>query len=90
NKKRAYEKLIANNKLEMVSSPTMVGMNFGRLYEYMTMYSYVFPHSKISEVWESEKKLMKKIFEKQKFYEIELPKKYNNNIFNELWELLSP
>jgi hypothetical protein len=84
----AIEKILANNKNEFYVSiiPSLLQKN--NFPNYMQAYSYVFPESKLSNHWNELKSNLKENFNDLKFYELELPEKYNKDTFEEIFEII--
>jgi len=80
--------LVASNKMEMIKSPMMMGMDFGCFYKYMLAYSFIFPKSDIASYWDCLKKNIKTILENIPIYEINLPMKYSMIISEQLNQLI--
>ncbi|VVB54062.1 Uncharacterised protein [uncultured archaeon] len=83
---KAIDRLVINNKIEMNHAymPNLMGISMNRFLEYMLVYSFIFPNSLISTHWENMKKNLKVMLEEIPIYEIELPKEYDNNVFNDI------
>ena len=77
--KEAVDKLVENNKSEMML------LHF---YKYMLAYSFVFPESEMAKYWDSLKQNLEEILKKISIYEIEIPKKYDLNVFNEIRKIM--
>lgn len=75
----AIHKLVENNKSEMMLL---------YFFKYILAYSFVFPDSKIAKYWNNLEKNLEKIFYKKPIYEIEIPRRYNSNVFEGVCELL--
>lgn len=71
----AVNKLVENNRAEMML------LHF---YKYMLAYSFVFPNSKIAAYWDDLRNTLKEILKKIPIYEIEIPEKYDLDVFNEI------
>lgn len=69
------DKLVENNRAEMML------LHF---YKYMLAYSFVFPDSKIAAYWDDLRVNLKDIFMSASIYEIEIPEKYDLDVFNEI------
>ena len=74
--------------MEMVYSPRMTGMSFGRYFNYMLAYSFVFPDSRVATYWDDLKEGLEDILENVQIYEMEIPENYNSNTFNRVYEHL--
>ncbi len=75
----SIDKLIENNKAEMMLE---------YFYKYMLAYSFVFPESRIVRYWDSLKVNLGILLKGLPIYEIEIPRKYNLNIFDRVYKLL--
>lgn len=84
NTKVITEKLITSMKVEMVNSPMMMGLDFGRYFNYMQAYSFIFPYSKIATYWDDLKDDMLHVFEGIPIYLVEIPLKYDVRVFEYL------
>lgn len=82
------DKLITSMELEMVYSPRMMGMSFGRYLRYMLAYSFVFPNSKVATYWDDLKEGLEEIIRGIPIYMIEIPEVYSYNTFNQVSEHL--
>jgi hypothetical protein len=75
----AVDKLVENNRAEMIL------LHF---YKYMLAYSFVFHESEMAKYWDSLKKNLEEIFKKIPIYEIEIPEKYDLEVFNEIRKII--
>ncbi|MFC1906260.1 hypothetical protein ACFLV9_00220 [Chloroflexota bacterium] len=88
NLKKVVARLPVSMQMEMVHSPTMLGMNFGCYFSYMMAYSFVFPKSKIALYWHKmEDKLLREL-ENIPLYEIEVPRNYSQETFAEISQFM--
>lgn len=71
----AVDKLVENNRAEMI---------LVHFYKYMLAYSFVFPESEMAKYWDRLKQNLEQILKKISIYEIEIPEKYDLNVFNEI------
>jgi hypothetical protein len=71
----AVDKLVENNRAEMMLE---------HFYTYMLAYSFVFPDSKIAAYWDDLREKLEEILKKISIYEIEIPEKYDLDVFNEI------
>jgi hypothetical protein len=81
NTKEATSILLSNNIAEYMTSPSIMGRNFGRFYTYMLAYSFVFPNNKIARYWNGLGTKLKEIVKGIPIYEIRMARKCN---FNEI------
>lgn len=80
---KAVDKLIANEKGEMLRNSSLALSDFGYHYlEYMLAYSYVFPESKVAKYWRNVREDVRKILDGVPTYEIEMQYKYNHEVFD--------
>jgi len=86
--KNAIDRLIANNRLEMIINPNLIGKVFGRYHNYMLGYSFIFPNSKISTYFEDSKNGMKDILKYTYIYEIKVPRNYSPEIHKRIISLI--
>jgi len=87
--KRAVDKLIANEKAEMLRNPSLALSDFGyHFLKYMLAYSYVFPESEVAKYWGNVREGLKRILRQVQVYEIEMPYKYDQRVFNEISKLI--
>lgn len=86
--KEAISKLIANNQIEMIANPSIMGREFGRYHNYMLAYSFVFPDSQIAAYWDSFREGIGKNLSKVPIYEVELPQKYDSGVFESILSLM--
>ena len=85
--KKAIDKLVINNKMEMSAPsvmPTITGLTSNHFFRYMLSYSFVFPNNQITEYWDDLERNLHETLEKIPIYEIEVPYKYNLSMFNEV------
>jgi hypothetical protein len=75
----AVDKLFNNNQAEMMLS---------HFYKYMLAYSFVFPNSKIAVYWEELRKKLEEILRQISIYEIEIPEKYDQNVFKKVYNFM--
>ena len=88
NLKETIDKLITSMEMEMVYSPRMMGMSFGRYFKYMLAYSFVFPDSQVATYWDDLKEGLEEIIRGIPIYIIEIPEVYSSNTFNQVYEHL--
>jgi hypothetical protein len=88
NLEETIDKLIMSMEMEMVYSPRMTGMSFGRYLRYMLAYSFVFPNSQIATYWDDLRDGLERILENVPISEMEIPENYNSNTFNRVYEHL--
>ncbi len=93
NKKIIIKKLIYSNQLEMSlhgsHMPKLTGMTSNHFYRYLLSYNYIFPKSKLANYfYELEDELLE-TFKDVPIYEVDIPEKYNANIFDELCKILN-
>lgn len=84
--KKAVDKLIINNMMEMNHAymPNLMGISSNPFFEYMLAYSFIFPESQIAAHWTNMKNKLIDLIEGIPVYEIEIPGKYDNAVFNEV------
>ena len=88
NLKETVDKLITSMEMEMVHSPVMMGMSFGRYFKYMLAYSFVFPDSPVATYSDDLKGGLEDILENVRAYEVEIPLKYDSNVFNSTYGIM--
>lgn len=88
NLKKAIEKLVINNEMEMNHAymPNIMGLSSNPFFEYMLAYSFIFPDGQMAQCWENLKKNLKGSLENVPIYEIEIPEKYNDNLFKNVYD----
>lgn len=78
----AVARITSNSKMEMMTSGISSSLSFIPFFRYMLAYSYVFPESKIAKYFEELKQKLETILKDFLIYEITLPEKYSDRIFN--------
>lgn len=86
--KNVVDKLAANNKIEMIKSPMMMGMDFGRYFDYMLAYSFVFPNSQVATYWDDFRDGLERILKNVSMYRVKMPESYNLDTSNRVYECL--
>ena len=86
--KETRDKLITSIEMEMIHSPKMMGMSFGCYLKYMLAYSFVFPYSPVATYWNDLKMGLEKILKNVPIYRIEIPEKYNMEVFESVLSLI--
>jgi hypothetical protein len=86
NLKEIIDKLITSMEMEMVYSPRMMGMSFGRYFKYMLAYSFIFPESGVATYWGDLKEGLERILKNVSIWVVEIPKKYDSKVFNRINE----
>lgn len=81
-------KLVSSIEMEMnmIYSPRMAGMSFGRSVRYMLAYSFVFPNSQLATYWADLRDGLEKILETVPIYVVEIPESYDLDTFNRVFE----
>ena len=74
----ALDKLVIGNMIDMET----LGPLSGLFLRYMLAYSFIFPHSKIATYWDDLRRSLGEILERIPAYEIEIPSKYDSNVFD--------
>lgn len=83
--KEAVDKLITNNRLEDFISLGGMGINSGPFLKYALAYSFIFPDSEIATHQSNLERELGSILEKMMpIREIEIPSRYDANIFNSI------
>lgn len=89
--KKVADKLVINNKIETSlhgsSMPRLTGLTSNHFFKYMVVYSSVFPNSLMATYWRDLKRNFLEILEGIPTFEIEVPYKYDLNLFNEIYKL---
>lgn len=88
NLEEATIKLVANNEMEVITNPSIIGEELGCYYNYIIAYSFVFPNSKIATFWNNFKDSIRKILRNISIYGIEMPQKYDSNLFSKINKFL--
>lgn len=88
NLEEIINKLIMSMEMEMVYSPRMTGMSFGRYFKYMLAYSFVFPDSRIATYWDDLRGGLKKILKNVPIYGVEIPHRYDAKTFESISSLI--
>ena len=88
NLKETVNKLIVSMEMEMVYSPRMMGMSFGRYFKYMQAYSFVFPESEVATYWDNLERKLCEVLEKIPIYEVEIPYKYCVDTFYSVYNFI--
>lgn len=88
NQNKSIRRLISNNKIEMITSPSIMGKEFGRYYNYMLAYSFVFPDTPIATYWRDSMRNLEEVLKNVPLYEIEIPSCYNQEIYNEIYKFI--
>ena len=86
NLEEIINKLIRSMEMEMVYSPRMMGMSFGRYLRYMQAYSFVFPNSQVATYWDDLKGGLAKTLRNVPIFGVKIPKKYDLKVFNRINE----
>jgi len=87
--KEAIEKLIENNYLELNSkSDTFAGFSLGPFYTYLTAYSYIFPDSTLSSMWNQWHDNLVSIVNNAACLILYLPNKYTDDIFQNIKKIV--
>lgn len=85
----AVKKLLINNMSEWYNPEPLAGIKSGRIYEYISMYSFINHDNNVNYFWDYHKKLLFNLVSKTKVYSIEIPNKYNNNVAEKINVILS-
>ncbi len=83
-KDELIKKVIKSQQLENMTSPVIMKVSSGRMYDYLTAYAFKYPESNIGLYWENYEKLLGSILTHKKYKEIYLPQNYSLNILKEL------
>lgn len=87
-KNLAVRKLVLNNICEWYNPESLAGVKSGRMYEYMSMFSFVYPQFNIDSMWKAQKEILNNIVSRTKVYEVEIPLKYNHEIAEKINDFL--
>lgn len=87
----AAEKLVANNELEMMKNPVIMGRKLSRFHDYMLAHSFVFPSSDVARYWDNLGRGIEQILCSSEIpiYEIVIPTRFDATSFKEIAGLVS-
>lgn len=80
----AVKRLVTNNQIDVC----VLGRMSGLFLKYMLAYSFVFTNSLIASYWKDLERNLTGVLGKIPIYEIQIPSKYDSNVFGEFWKLV--
>jgi hypothetical protein len=84
----AVQMLVANNQLEMVTSPYLFGLDFGRYQTYMDAYAFVYPQSRVARYWDEFAVSLDTLLGGVTCCELILPYRYSRRVFEQVAEAI--
>lgn len=82
-------KITINNQADLIKGHTFMLFDFGQyFYKYVLAYSFVFPGNLILKHWDDMENCLIPILKEIKIYEMEIPEKYNLDVYKKIEILL--
>lgn len=77
-------KIRSSQQMESLSSPVIMKMSAGRIYEYFAAYAFKFPASQVAKYWASYEQMLEQVLEEETSNEFYLPEQYTRGLTQNL------
>ena len=88
NPKELAQKIRNSQQMESLSSPVIMKMSAGRLYEYLAAYAFVFPESNVANYWQSYESMLEQVLGDGQCTEFYLPETYSKSMTQDLVDFM--